>query len=132
MLRYPEYWHLLTSEYVKENSNGCGCDKTKNFVPDHLFGVTIKKACDIHDIEYQYIIDGVNEGLMTLRQANMTQRHADKRFRANMFFLIEEARAKSKWYFIRDITAYSRIQMARAYYEAVKQFGWNAIKRKLT
>jgi hypothetical protein len=75
-----------------------------DFVPDDLFGCSIKQACCIHDWQYR------------TGDSEQDRRYADRIFYENMLHLIDKT--GGSW-FIRGM----RKAKAWAYYKAVRWFG---------
>jgi hypothetical protein len=89
-------------------SLGCGAEKARfDFVPDSIYGVSIKPACIIHD--YAYLVGKTIED----------KQHADREFLNNLLRLIE---ANDKWYYPTMLAR----RRALKYYEAVVAFGGTA------
>jgi len=83
--------------------NGCGSSQAKfDFIPDSVYFLKIRQACDIHDWMYHYGkgIEGKEE--------------ADRAFLNNMLRLIERGNR-----FLKPL----RRRRALKYYEAVVAFG---------
>ncbi|MBU0665364.1 MAG: hypothetical protein KJ990_12585 [Proteobacteria bacterium] len=99
----PELYWSLTPEIRTEICNGCGLALAKfDFVPNHIYGLCISDACNIHDYMYH-----VGETLADKEEA-------DRVFLNNMLRLIE---AGTGWLKI------FRRRRALKYYEAVTAFG---------
>ena len=101
----PETYKKLTATALAAVANGCGAAGWKiDLVPDTLWGLGIRAACDIHDYMYHTgeTIEDKNE--------------ADRVFLNNMLRLIT-AKTKNKW--LRHL----RRRRALLYYFAVKNFG---------
>lgn len=108
----PETYKKLTAAALAALANGCGVIGWKiDLVPDTLWGLAIKEACNIHDYMYHTgeTIEDKNE--------------ADRVFLNNMLRLIT---AKTKYKWLRNL----RRRRALLYYFAVKNFGgpafWDA------
>ena len=85
--------------------NGCGPGGWKlDLVPDTLWGLSVKEACNIHDWMYDR---GVIEE---------DREQADRVLLNNMMRIIDE---KTWWRWLRRL----RRHRARVYYRAVKHFG---------
>jgi hypothetical protein len=107
LLHIPIEFITATEEQRNAVVNGCGNDKWKSFVPDSLFGIKIKLACDIHD--WMYFFSDVKE----------TEREkADRIFHENLRRIVK---AKGKWY--NRHLAYLLVEV---YYIAVKRLGSEA------
>lgn len=104
----PEsFWQAPISER-RQVCNGCGSKGWSNLlVPDYMWGISIREACDIHDWMYQ-------EG-----QELEDKLRADRVFLNNLLRLID-ARSKSR------VLKFLRRRRARTYYLAVKYFGGDA------
>jgi hypothetical protein len=103
------YWES-TPEQRKAVCNGCGVAGWKGkFVPDTVWGLSIRQQCDIHDWMYEYGETEDDRG------------EADRAFLNN---LIRGVDARGGWF------AGLRRRRALKYYEAVHRFGgpafWNA------
>jgi len=98
------YWEL-TKELREAITNGCGTGGWKGkLVPDHLWFLNIKEACNIHDYMY-YVGETIQE-----------KDEADRVFLNNMLRIIDFA--GGLWILQRR-----RRRLAIIYYEAVKNFG---------
>ena len=90
--------------------NGCGSSKAKfDFVPDSIYGLTIKPACHVHDFQY-YKGKTIED-----------KQEADRRFLNNMLRLIEADISR-----LRKIIKPLMRRRALKYYEAVNAFGGTA------
>ena len=92
--------------------NGCGSAQAKfDFIPDTIYGMSIKYACWIHDWMYNFGRDLADK------------READQTFLENMLTLIERDRTWYRW-------ALKSLMRRRAlkYYEAVVVFGEGAFR----
>lgn len=101
----PEAYKKLTAVALAAIANGCGAIGWKiDLVPDTLWGLGIRAACDIHDYMYHTgeTIEDKNE--------------ADRVFLNNMLRLIV---AKTKYKWLRRL----RRRRALIYYFAVRHFG---------
>jgi len=86
-------------------SNGCGPGGWKvDLVPDRIYGLNIRPACDIHDWMY------------AIGETVTDKAEADRVFLNNMLRLV--AAAGGPWLLGR-----LRRQRCRTYYEAVQHFG---------
>jgi hypothetical protein len=100
----PDSFLNATCEERKRVCNGCGSAKAKfDFVPDSIWGLKIRSACDRHD--WMYHIGKTIEH----------KEEADRVFLNNMLRLIE---AKS-----HKLLKPLRRRRALKYYEAVVMFG---------
>lgn len=85
--------------------NGCGPSGWKNkVIPDNLYGISIKGACNRHDWEY------------TVGETKEEKDRADSIFLQNMERIIDR---KSLTWFMRAL----RVRAANGYYEAVSHLG---------
>jgi hypothetical protein len=99
-----EYWKL-TPEAKAEIVSGCGPgDIGDYFVPDSIWGVSVKPCCNIHD--YMYYVGETEEDRET----------ADRVFLNNMVRAIV-ANSKSRW------LLKLRMRTVKVYYNAVREFG---------
>lgn len=100
----PEEFWKLTPAALASIVNGCGPAGWKvKLIPNHLLGLSIKKACDIHDFMYY----------MGKTQADKDE--ADRVFKNNMLRIIEADSCR----LLKPI----RRRLAKGYYEAVHDFG---------
>lgn len=94
-----------------ERPNGCGPKGwLGKLIPDHLFGLSVNEACDLHDEQY---IQGGNDYQRKL---------ADQIFLNGILDKIRNTNDKKLISFLRKISAYS-------YYFAIRLFG-NTFFRK--
>lgn len=99
----PEGYWITDDKARKGVCNGCGTKGLGGWiVPDTLYGLSIEKACDIHDWMYA-------EG-----KGIEDKESADRAFLNNMLRIIE---AESKW------LAFFRRSRAMSYYSVVRDFG---------
>ena len=87
--------------------NGCGTGWNSHIIPNSIYGLSIKKACCIHDYMYE-----VNKGIEGKQEA-------DRVFLNNMLRIIE---AKEAWWYPHSLAR----RRALKYYEAVVNFGGSA------
>lgn len=100
-----EYWTLDEEKKEELELGGCGPGGIGDFlVPDTVWGLSIRPACEIHDYMYA---DG---------RTWDDKRLADKVFLANMSSIIK-ARTRSR------LLLHLRLLRARTYYRAVRDFG---------
>ncbi|MBT4937225.1 DUF1353 domain-containing protein [Candidatus Peregrinibacteria bacterium] len=98
------YW-TASEEKKKEVANGCGPDGWKTFWGiNKTFGLSIKKACNIHDWMYHF---GKNQE---------DKDKADRVFLNNMIRIIE---TETSWRWLSKLRCFK----ARLYYLATKCFG---------
>lgn len=103
----PSSFKNATVQRLQEVCNGCGAANAKfDFIPDRIYGTSIREACIIHDWDYEV---GVT---------NEDKEEADRRFRNNLLRIIHRA-CKEKWYKPKFLM---RIR-AKEYYAGVKHFG---------
>lgn len=99
----PEAYWQLSPAAKAVICNGCGSAQAKfDFVPDSIWGLSIKPVCDIHDFMYLF------------GQTLADKEEADRVFLNNLLRLIE---AGSGW------LKMLRRRRALKYYEAVVAFG---------
>lgn len=98
------YWQLSIEQHA-EICNGCGARDGID-VPDTVYLLSIKRACNIHDYMYQ---------VGTTAEEKI---EADRTFLANMNAIIK----KESVFFLKG----PRMVRAREYYLAVKYFGHDA------
>lgn len=105
----PESYWNLTDEAKKElTEGGCGPGGFGDWlVPDTVYGLSIRKACQIHDACY------------ALGETIKDKKSADRTFLNNMLRIIYSG---TKWWILRKL----RIRRAYTYYKAVKLFGGHA------
>ena len=98
---------------MTERPNGCGPKGwLGKLIPDHLFGLSVKKACNYHD--QQYIQGGDDH----------QRKIADQFFLDEMLDKIRKSNDAKLISFLRKVSAYS-------YYFAVRFFG-NVFFKKVT
>lgn len=96
------------ADYAPKEGCTCGAEKARfDYVPDTVYGLSIKGACCIHDHMY--------EGGLT----HWDKERADRIFLENMLTLIQ---AGTKWGWL----LWLRKHRAYSYYQAVVKFGGNA------
>jgi hypothetical protein len=105
-----EYW-TTPKEEIDRVAGGCGPGGVGDyFVPDTIYGLSVKPACRIHDFCY------------AIGETIADKDSADRIFLNNMLRIIIEV---TKWWILRKL----RIWRAYTYYKAVKRFGgpafWN-------
>ena len=98
------YWNATQNE-LKESCNGCGA-KDGIKVPNTMYGLCIKKACEIHDWMYK------------IGKTIADKLFADAIFRLNLSIIID---AGSNF-----LTALLRHGRASTYYTAVIEWGESA------
>ena len=74
----PESYWKLTDDEKYEITNGCGPARATALIPNRIFGVNLKSACDIHDYTY------------TRTESVGSRREADDLLLVNMHSLLEE------------------------------------------
>jgi hypothetical protein len=100
----PDYW-MLTKDQRADISNGCGTRGLLGLlVPDTVYFLSIKSACDIHDFMYAI---GINI---------KDKQEADRVFLNNMMRIIDH---ETRWDWLKVL----RLRRAKTYYQAVKNFG---------
>lgn len=104
----PESFWNASEEELKEKCNGCGTKGLGGFlVPDTLYLLSIKTACDIHDWMYQ------------LGETIEDKDEADRTFLNNMLRIIEANKMPWCFGFINRL----RRHRAYVYYNAVHMYG---------
>jgi len=95
-----------TKEEIDKKAQGCGPGRFGDyFVPDSVWGgLSIKRACRIHDWDYYIGTD---------------KKIADKRFLKNMERIIL---SNTNWYWLREL----RLHQAQVYYTVVSYVGDHA------
>lgn len=108
VLYAPEAYHKLSEFEKKEICNGCGAKSgiSSWLVPNTLYGLSVKAACNIHD--YMYFVG----------TTNADKEEADRVFLNNMMRIINQDGAA--W------LAALRRRRALKYYEAVYYGGGEA------
>ncbi len=108
---YAPQSYVNASNAVREGHvNGCGSGVLALLVPDTVYGLSIKEACDIHDWMYA-------EG-----ETDAHKEDADLVFLNNMIRIIE---ARTSWSLLKRL----RLRRARTYYLAVHHYGGPAFWR---
>lgn len=98
----PAYW-LLSPEVRERLVNGCGPGGWKfDLIPDTVWGLSIREACDIHDYMY------------AMGSSIAEKDEADRTFLNNMLRLVE-----GSCFLLRPL----RRLRAWTYYQAVHRFG---------
>jgi hypothetical protein len=98
------YWEA-SPEVLKQVTNGCGTSGWKGaLVPDTIYFLSIKAACNIHDWMY------------AIGKTLADKKEADRVFLNNMLRIIDHANSFAFLEGLRRARAYE-------YYEAVKVFG---------
>ena len=101
----PKTYWTTPKEEIDRVTGGCGPGRFGDWlVPDTIWGLSIKKACRIHDFSW-YIAETLEE-----------KEASDRAFLNNMLRLIY---AGAKWWILRKL----RIRRAYKYYLAVKLLG---------
>lgn len=97
--------HPDFEEWIKNNHCSCGAENARfDFVPDTIYGLSIKEACCRHD--HRYTIGGNKED----------KESADREFLSNMLYLIDH---NEKWYYPTFLAR----RRAMDYFEAVVRAG---------
>ena len=104
----PCCYHEATLQMKADAAGGCGPggfgDK---FVPDTLWGLSVKPSCEIHDWTYYY------------GETNEDKNKADRIFLNNMIRQIKDC---DSWGMVENL----RLRRARTYYNMVSWFGGGA------
>lgn len=109
-LTAPQSYLDAIPEVVAQVVNGCGPGGWKfDIIPDTVYGLSIKEACNIHDWRY------------TLGTSEADKDQADKEFLSNCLALVSNDKS-----FLGYALHYPRRLRAREYFEAVHCFGDNA------
>lgn len=107
----PESYWTLSKPFKKVIVNGCGPGGWKfDLVPDTIWGLNVREACDIHDFMYY------------LGSDNEDKDRADRVLLNNLNRIIE---AKTRWKWLKSF----RRRRAMVYYLSVKSFGGPAFWR---
>lgn len=113
----PEYY-TLTKAQLADICNGCGAKGSRLPVPNTIYGLSIKRACDGHDLCYHLHKD---------------KDRSDAAFLVNILLLIqdafESAPAWAKWTGWAFVLRELRRVRAMTYYVAVSDLGGQAYKR---
>lgn len=113
----PPEWYTLTDEQKADICNGCGAKGSRLPVPDTIYGLSIKRACDAHDLCYHLGKD---------------KDRSDAAFLVNVLLLIQDAfyvaPAWAKWTGLAFILRELRRVRAMTYYAAVSDLGWAAYR----
>ena len=96
--------------YTDRECDGCGTGWNEPIVPDTIYGLSVKKACCIHDYEY------LQGGYYSDFEA------ANERFLNNLVALIDSVQV---WWYPKWLAR----KRAKKYYIAVEEFGWDVFKR---
>lgn len=91
--------------------NGFWGKLTYHFIPQTIWGLPIRAAADIHDVEYTY-----PDNFYCKKAALKWKVEADKRFKYNIMRLIKK---NTKWKWLKKI----RYIRAKEYYWILKKFG---------
>ena len=103
--RQPCSFFDAPSELLAKIARGCGPGGLGDYlVPDTLWGLSIRQACQIHDWQYHWGVT-IEDKIK-----------ADLNLRDNMVRIIK---AQDSWGILENL----RLTKARIYYEAVKNFG---------
>jgi hypothetical protein len=103
----PQSYHDADPLEIFKLTNGCGSSEAKfDFVPDHIWGLPIGEACNIHDWCYHF------------GQIEDDRKDADDMLLRNLLKLVEQ---KSCW-----LLKYPRRLRCMTYYSAVRDFGAEA------
>ena len=105
-----EFWEM-NEKAILEATGGCGPGLYGDyFVPDTVWGLSIKRACRIHDFMYSEL-------------CNATQEEADRLFLDNMRRIVLHS---TKWKWLRAL----RLRRVKTYYIAVKYAGEGSVSDK--
>lgn len=116
----PEYY-ALTLEQKADICNGCGAKGSHLPIPDTIWGLDVREACNIHDFNY-------SEGRDKL--------HSDAVFVVNMvllaLFAFQAPKGWRRWLLLpaRVVLLFLRIRRAITYGLAVMLFGDKAFRRE--
>lgn len=92
-------------DYKPKDKCSCGAENAKfDFIPDTIYGLSIREACCIHDDRYERGGDFSDKA------------NADNEFLSNMLWIINN---NSKWYYPTWLAR----RRAMTYYDAVVRFG---------
>ena len=105
LLFAPESYWKLTAQQKKDACNGCGTKGiVGHIIPDSLYGLSIKEACNIHDWMYRTGATVADKD------------EADRVFLNNMLRLVDDG--SDNWF-----TRWVRSRAAVKYYYAVRDCG---------
>lgn len=100
--------------FIQANCNGCGARDGID-VPDTIYGLSITRACNIHDLDYK------------MGRTRQDKDDADDRFRRNIQRLVDHAyRYAPRWQRVTSIARllrWLRGWRAQTYYLAVHYHG---------
>ena len=130
-LYIPEWIYFLDQCYIDKNTNGCGDKKTRWFVPQKLFGLLIKPACKIHDLEYTRIINLYNSYLLFdpihIAEAKSLMMEANVRLKMNIEVLGDyEAPTTGMWNRFKNKLYY---KVADWFFWGVDEYGWSSLQK---
>jgi hypothetical protein len=118
----PAYIHNMSDEELDSHSNGCGSKYCSWLVPNTIYFLNIKDACDIHDITYlwgcgprKFDFRAPDGGFQNVRSAE-DKAESDRIFLNNLLRIIDKRSCCKLLAFIRRKRAFK-------YYEAVSVFG---------
>lgn len=101
----PRAYKEASLELRQAVAGGCGPGGLGDYlVPDTLWGLSVRKACNIHDWEYHF------------GKTQQDKKVADENFLDNMIRLIQAANG---W----RVLMWLRKRRARKYYKAVRDYG---------
>lgn len=114
----PPEWYELTAKQLADICNGCGAKNSRLPVPQTIWGLPIKRACDAHDLCYHLGKD---------------KDRSDAAFLVNILILIQDAfytaPAWAKWTGLALLLRELRRVRAMTYYAAVSDLGGAAYRR---
>jgi hypothetical protein len=105
----------------KRICNGCGPQGTFDFIPEHILGVRVSEACQIHDYMYHFAKARIQD-----------KEEADRVFLNNLIriidaksrkYLIKVRVFKNHYFQLRNPLWLIRRELAYRYYQGVKKFG---------
>ena len=106
LLESPECKDFRLDHPDEFASYGCGPGKYSWFVPDTVYGLDVRPACQRHDVDYRHGKGSSNEH----------RKQCDERFKANMFRIVD---AKTSNWVLRRL----RFTRCRLYFRMVRIMG---------
>jgi hypothetical protein len=108
----PAFW-VFHKDTLAELVNGCGPGGWKGVaIPDTVYGLSIKQACDIHDFMYLY------------GETEAERKEADQWFSHNMHVIVvNHYEASTLPSFLKNLMLFLRRRRIKKYYLFVRAFG---------
>lgn len=73
----PDWYWKLSQDAISDIANGCGPKHYGHLVPDTVWGMSVRPACQIHDCEYHF------------GNTEQDRTDADERFGNNLALMVE-------------------------------------------